>query len=318
MSSKIIHVPALEEIQLPQFLTVVPQAPTQDVIAFEKQRIQRNNGDWHPLKEGEDLNIFDKVRLISKVQSGDVSANLTTDEEGADIILGEQLFDPAIEMALAQQKVGDTFTYGVGGGQLSLDIVEAWRVELPELTDEMVKKEGIPSVETVEQLEAALNFEIQYQQMSQYFDQEVFPWAREELIKKTEFDIDRKELDSIVEGWLKSTRQAAEAEGIDFYDFLRNLTNQPQEQDKEKLEKDAKAFFEEDYKFSMVLDALGKDEEVEVTDEDFEKFIEQMVAQGFPEDMIRAQVSMDEFKRQTQQKKALDNFVKHLVDQFQR
>lgn len=318
MSSKIIQVPDIEEIKLPQFLTVVPKAPTHDVIAFEKQRIQRNNGDWQPLEEGEQLQVFDKVRLKSEVQSGNLSPNLTTGEDGAEVILGEQLFDPGVEMALAQQKVGDNFTYGMGDGQLSLDIVEAWRAELPELTDEMVKKEGIPRVETVEQLEAALTFEIQYQQMNQYFDQQVFPWAREEILNRTEFDIDREELDKIVDGWLASTRQAAAGEGLDFYDFLRNLTGQPQEQDKEKLEQDAKDFFEEDYKFSMILDALGRDEEAEVTEEDFEKFVEQMVAQGFPEDMLRAQVSMDEFKRQTQQKMALDRFVKHLVDQLER
>ncbi|MBL4938062.1 hypothetical protein JK636_20325 [Clostridium sp. YIM B02515] len=175
--------------------------------------------------EKEILRIRKKNKVIHEVEEvkkGDIvvcslkSINPKFNKENVSISAGLGLFKREIEMALIGMKKGESKTIDTDNESVSIDVINAKRSVMPELTDEMAQKEGIDNVTNVKSLMEYL--EQRYKdEKNKAIDEKSYPLIEnviKQVVAKSKFDINEEDIQYLSELEINKARVFCELEGL--------------------------------------------------------------------------------------------------------
>ena len=227
---------------------------------------------------------------------------------GYDLTIGSNMFIDGFETGLIGKKIGDTvdlnltFPENYNSEELAgedvvftVTIHSVKRYIAPELTDELIEEISEGEYDNLEDYKVALEKQIgednaEYAQLKLYTD--LFNMAVDNAeIKK---DIPNDYIQAKVARLLINAQDYAEAYGVDFNTFLEQYMQMTQDEyNTQSIEYAKKAAKE-----SLVLMAIANAEGIEVTDEEFDKAVDEYVElYGYSDrDEFMNSTNMDDFK----------------------
>ena len=253
-----------------------------DELENELKRLQEQNSRTVTKEDGEivdgDIAVIDYEGFTGGVAFEGGKG------EDHELTIGSHSFIDTFEEQLIGHKAGDAVDVNVtfpteyhakelaGKPALFKVTVKAVKVkELPELNDEFASE--VSDFETFEEYKADVEKKLLEKKQA-----EINNARTEEIIKKviecSEMDIPQPMIDMQAEQMVNEYAQRLQMQGLSLEMFMQ-YTGQTAESLKEQYKDQAKARIQS----SLVLEAVAKAENIEVTDEDVDKEIEKMAAQ---------------------------------------
>ena len=281
-------------------------------IEQEVERVQDRFADWIVREEKEEAQNGDRVN-IDFVGKKDGVAFEGGSGENYPLELGSNTFIPGFEDQLVGVKVGEEKDVNVTfpedyqakdlAGQdavFSVKVNEISYKERPEANDELIKKLKREGVETLEQFKEATKEDLKKQKANQAeeeFNNEIL----DSITSSSEVDIPQVMIDNEVNRMYNDFARRMEGSGFTIQQYFEAVG---------QSEADLKATFVEEatnkVKASLVLDAIVKEENIEVTDEDINKEYEEMSGlYNMEVDQIKRLLPAENLKYDIAQQKAL-------------
>lgn len=159
------------------------------------------------------------VHEVEKVKDGDIvvcslkSVNPKFNKEHVSINAGLGLFKREIEAALIGMKKGESKTIGVDNESVSIDVINVRRSVMPELTDEMVKKEKIDNITNMKSLVEHL-YEDEKNKDIDNKSYTLIENVIKQVISKSKFDINEEDIQYLNKLEIQKARVLCELEGL--------------------------------------------------------------------------------------------------------
>lgn len=252
---------------------------------------------------------FVKINFRGLDEDGNVVEG--TEAEGTAVEVGSERFLPEIEQAIEGEEVGaeleteasfpdDFVDDNLAGETLTfeVEIIEIQEQQKPDPDDEEFLEEmGADSLEDLkdkvrEQLDAAGDQEAEEELADQVYDH---------LIETVDLEVPESLLEREIDNIIQQQKQQLEQQGREFEDYLEE-----QGQTEEEMREMAADEAERRIKLTLIFQAIADQEDISVTDEEFENHLAQMAAQYG--------VDVDELKQQFPEQQ-LDNIRFELRDQ---
>ena len=281
-------------------------------IEKEVERVQDRFADWIVREEKEEAQNGDRVN-IDFVGKKDGVAFEGGSGENYPLELGSNTFIPGFEDQLVGVKVGEEKDVNVTfpedyqakdlAGQdavFSVKVNEISYKERPEANDELIKKLKREGVETLEQFKEATKEDLKKQKANQA-EEEFNNAILDSITSSSEVDIPQVMIDNEVNRMYNDFARRMEGSGFTIQQYFEAVG---------QSEADLKATFVEEatnkVKASLVLDAIVKEENIEVTDEDINKEYEEMSGlYNMEVDQIKRLLPAENLKYDIAQQKAL-------------
>lgn len=286
-----------EYITLPDYDSFTTREPevviTDDDIDEEMDNIVKSYATDEDVKEGT-VEKGDKIKISFKgtLADGTTADGMSSDEYS--LTLGSGSMIDGFEEGLYGAAIGDTVTLDLtfpdpyqnntdlSGKDVTFEVtVLSKTVEnVPELNDEFVK-ENYEDYSTVEELRAAVADSMEqdeYESQLREIKQELY----NKIVSETEvIKYPEKELDDTIEEVDNSYRQMAESNGYDWEDYRDNSLGVTQEEYESNIE----LYAQEMVKQQMVIRLIGQKEDITVTDDEFDKYMENLLTSyGFEDE----------------------------------
>lgn len=292
---------------------------TDEQVQEELERIRERQAELIVVEDGKlengDLAVIDFEGFIDGEPFEGGKA------ENYNLELGSNTFIPGFEEQLVGMSKGEekeikvTFPEEYHVEELKgkeavfkVKVNEIKRKKLPELDDEFAK--DVSEFETLEEFKADLR-----QKLEEQAKQEEENYKRdrvaEKAAEKAEIDIPQVMIDHEVEHMVQDFEQRLRFQGLDLDNYFK-FTGSSMEQLKEQFKEDA----EKRVRISLTIEAIGKAENIEVTEEDIDKELDKM-AELYSQDkeqlkkVFQSQGSLDRIKTDIQFRKTLDFLVEH-------
>lgn len=240
--------------------------------------------------------------------------------------LGSNAFIPGFEEQLVGAKVGDhvdvkvTFPEEYHAEELAgkdavfhVDVLEIATVELPELDDEFVK--DISEFDTLDEYKADLK-----EKMAASFEERAKRETRDKVVEKiveyAEFEVPEGLIESQIDSEINNFGANLQMQGIDFQQYLEWTQGNMQE-----MRDTFRPISEKNAKIQLVLEAIGKKENIEVSEDEINEEIENLAKTYYPEDEEEAKKFIenvksrdtDYFKKNLTDKKTIDLLMEKVV-----
>ncbi len=258
---------------------------TDEDIDNEIKSIQERNAEWVVKEEGEveegDTAVIDYEGFMDGV------AFEGGKDENHHLVIGSGQFIPGFEDQVKGMKANEekdivvTFpedyqASDLAGKEATFKVVvhEIQYRTLPEIDDELAKDAGIDGVETLEDLKTNIQTRLQNQRETEAEDKytnELY----EKVIENTPIDVPAVMIDNEVNAMLEEVKRNITSQGLDFDTFTK-LTGQDENAIREELRPQA----DSRVRFNLILEAIAKQEELTVSDEELEEEFKQ-IAQSY-------------------------------------
>ena len=258
---------------------------TDEDIDNEIKSIQKRNAEWVVKEEGEveegDTAVIDYEGFMDGV------AFEGGKDENHHLVIGSGQFIPGFEDQVKGMKANEekdivvTFpedyqASDLAGKEATFKVVvhEIQYRTLPEIDDELAKDAGIDGVETLEDLKTNIQTRLQNQRETEAEDKytnELY----EKVIENTPIDVPAVMIDNEVNAMLEEVKRNITSQGLDFDTFTK-LTGQDENAIREELRPQA----DSRVRFNLILEAIAKQEELTVSDEELEEEFKQ-IAQSY-------------------------------------
>lgn len=159
---------------------------------------------------------------VEKVESGDIvvcslkSKNPKFNREKVTINAGLGLFKREIEDALVGMNKGHIKTVDTGDGSVSIEVINVKRCEIPDLTDDMVKKEKIDNVTDIKSLMEYLNL-LYEEEKNKAINEKAYVLVDnvlKQVISRSRMEINEDDLQYLCQLEVQKARILAELEGL--------------------------------------------------------------------------------------------------------
>ncbi|KFZ41196.1 MULTISPECIES: trigger factor [Thermoactinomyces] len=286
-------------------------------VEKELERMQKQQGQLEPVEEGAvekgDRVIIDFEGFVDGEPFEGGKAEQYTLE------VGSGTFIPGFEDQLIGMKAGEekeiqvTFPeeYHVEDlkgkpATFKVKLHEIKRMNLPELDDEFAQ--DVSEFDTLEELKADIE-----KNMKEKAEKDKENFIRNELVEKAAqnatVEIPEVMIENETENMLRQFEQRLMYQGLNLETYAQ-FTGQDQEALKDQFKEDA----EKRVRADLVLEAIAKEEQIEVKDEEVEEEIKQMAEEmGREADEVRRilenQGALDSVKDQLRMKKTIDLLV---------
>lgn len=241
-----------------------------------------------------------------------------TKAEGSVIEVGSERFLPEIEEAIVGAEEGDQLETeasfpedfvddNLAGETLTfeVDVKEIQEQKKPEPDDEEFLEEM--GVDSLDELRERVR-----EQMSEAGDQEAEEELAEQiydhLIETVDFEIPRSLVDREIDNIMNQQKQQLEQQGRDFEDFLEEQ-GQTEEEMRDMAEEEARRRI----RLTLIFQAIAEQEDISVTDEEFEDHLAQLSAQyGVSPDELKEQLpdqQMDNIRFELRDQNVLDYLI---------
>ena len=298
-------------------ITEADTAVTAEEIDEEIEKQRKNNArtidiDDRPISHGDIANIDFVGYMDDKAFEGG-------DGKDFDLEIGSHSFIDTFEDQLEGKSIGDDVEVNVTfpedyqapdlAGKPALFKVHINGIkskELPELNDEFVGDVS-DEAETVEEYKKEIENKLAKKKESDARQQQEAE-AMAKIIEDCEMDIPEKMIDSQVDSMLNDTARSMMQSGLSFDQYLK-FTGMTVDQLREQMRPDAV----DTIKNSLTLEAIAKEQNIEITDEDIDARIDEMAASYYMNgDDLRKNMGdseREQVKMELSIKKALDYVI---------
>lgn len=283
--SFVVDVPVYPEIELGDYKTVrvepVDAAVTDEDIQEVMDRLQKQKGEWKDV-EGRKPTEGDQVTIDYTVHEGDEEFQEPVTD--AKWVLGETNLLEQLREKIEELEPGQTDEFEVffeeddesadpkiRGKQLkySVTLKGVKERELPEWTDELAKE--IAGAESIDDLREQINADI-HQGKTGDGRQSVINDIVEKVAETTTIDIPTVMVDEEIEHQLSHRKEDMQRQGLTWEQFLMFSG-----QDEETIKEDLRPEAERRLRNTMILQEIARVENIEVTEEDLDAEIDNMV-----------------------------------------
>ncbi len=286
---------------------------TDEDVENEIKNVQNRYADWVLREDGEAAQDGDEV-TIDFVGKVDGVAFDGGSAENYPLVLGSNSFIPGFEAQVVGMKTNDVKDVEVTfpedyqakdlAGKDAVFTVTAHDIkykELPEVNDELIKMLKRDGVETLEKYKEVTREELQKRKENDAEDG--FSAAIINAVKaNAKVDIPQAMIDAEVEGMYNDFARQMQSSGYTLEQYLK-ATSQTADAMKAQMAPEA----ESRIKSSLVLNAVVKAENIEVTEEDIENEYKEMSdLYSMEVDQIRRLLPAENMKDDLAQKKALE------------
>lgn len=219
-------------------------------------------------------------------------------DEGYSLELGSNTFIPGFEVQLVGAKAGQDIDVNVTFPEdyhaedlkgkdavFKVHVVEVQRKELPELDDEFAK--DVSEFDTLDELKDDLRSQIADEQKETKLNV-ARTKALEHAVETSEIDVPQMMIDEEVDRDFDNMRRQMQGQGLSMDDYFK-FTGQSREVFRESIAPDA----EKNIKADLVLEAIGKAENVEPTDEELDDEIKEY-AHAFNQEFEKYKENLDD------------------------
>lgn len=275
----------MPELELGDYEDIEVEDPGTEEVSEEDiearlEEIREDNGQLVP-KEGEEVEADDYV-LVSDSEGNSQQVNVGEDDPTSDLI---------------GKSVGDEVAIGSEEGEgPELHVEEIKKLELPELDDELAKDLGYDDLEGLRTDIKSDLFEEQEEERTEELRERVL----NEILEETEFSPPERMIQNMVDERVSETREQL---GSQKYSEILEEQGKTEDEVAEEIEESARA----QLKRRMVLNEVAKQEEIELTDEEFENKLE--------EEAEKQDVNPIKFKNQLKAEDQLESFRESLTQE---
>lgn len=181
--------------------------PTEKAVLEELDKIAQKNYTLYPVDK-----ILKGDMAVFSVKSGDKRF----DKTDLKIVVGKNNFNREFEKAVLGMKVGETKTIKADGSKVEAALKSAMRKKTPEIGDELIKKENIENVSTVEEYKT-----YSFNQQKGQVIIDITNSLLRKIIETNEFEVDKSEVEYLVEAAMESCRAKSREEGKVFEEMTR-------------------------------------------------------------------------------------------------
>jgi FKBP-type peptidyl-prolyl cis-trans isomerase (trigger factor) len=170
----------------------------------------------HIRKKNKIVHEVDEVKDGNIVECSLKSINLKLNKEKVSINVGLGLFNREIESALIGMKTDETKIISVDNESVSVYVINVKSNEIPDLTDEMVKKEKIENVNNVKSLMEYLE-ELYENEKNKAINEKSYNLVEnviKQIIAKSKFDINEEDIKYLSDLEINKARVLCELEGL--------------------------------------------------------------------------------------------------------
>ncbi|MBS3766161.1 trigger factor [Candidatus Bipolaricaulota bacterium] len=260
---------------------------SEEEIEARLEEIREDNGQLVP-KEGEEVEAGDYV-LVSDSEGNSQQVNVGEDDPTSDLI---------------GKSVGDEVTIGSDEGEgPELHVEEIKKLKLPELDDELAKDLGYDDLEGLRTDVKSDLFEEQEEERTEELRERVL----DEILEETEFSPPERMIQDMVDERVSETREQL---GSEKYSEILEEQGKSEDEVAEEIEESARA----QLKRRMVLNEVAKQEEIELTDEEFENKLEEEAEKQDVnpikfKNQLKAEDQLESFRESLTQEKVLDSLL---------
>lgn len=269
------------EVELGEYtnlgLEKVEKAITDEEVNGEIDRIRGQHAVLEVLQEGANIENGDTA-IIDFVGSIDGIEFPGGAGENHPLVIGSGSFIPGFEEQLVGKKAGEqvdvevSFPEGYHAEDLAgkpavfkVTINEIKRKVLPALDDEFAKDNNFDNVDALkEDVTNKLKEKAALESQREYENKAV-----DKVLENSNVEVPAVMIDDKVEEMLKEMEQSLSQQGLNLETYFQ-FTGSSLEQAKEQIRPQA----EQDVKFSLIIEAIVAKEGIDVTDEDFQKELE--------------------------------------------
>ena len=268
---------------------------TDEDVERELKAIQEKNAriidaSDRETKEGDILTIDFKGFIDGKEFEGGSAENQKLE-------IGSNTFIPGFEEQLIGKKKGDKvevkvtfpedyFEESLRGKEATFEVVihEIKEKELPELDDEFAK--DVSEYDTLEEYKSSIKERLEKEAKDREkveFENKVI----DKVVEESEVDIPEVMIEHQIEHEINEFDYRLKLQGLDIDQYLK-LTNSKIEDLKEQI----RPIAEKKVKTDLVFEAIGKKENIEVTEEDIDKELEKIAKEYNQEDVDKFKENM--------------------------
>jgi trigger factor len=301
------------ELEVPEKdFSVTDEAVDEEIERMRKQQGELEVVEDEPVQEGDTVIIDFKGYVDDEPFEGGSAEKYTLELGSGTFIPGFE--DQIVGMTVDEERdINVTFPEDYNATELAgkdavfkVKLHEIKRLNLPELDDEFAQ--DVSEFDTLEELKADVR-----KRLEENKEKEKEEYIRNELVKlateNAEVEVPHVMIHHEMDHMLHHFEQQLSFQGLNL-EMYRQFTGQSEEEIKEKFHDDA----EQKVRSSLVLEAIAKEENIEVTEEDIEAEIARLAEEMEREmedikKLIAAQGGTEALEDQLKTKKTIDLLV---------
>lgn len=316
------------EVQLGEYKGIVLPQPNLLVTEAEVEADANRALDQHAELSLKEEGTIEQGNTVVFDFSGSVNGEKFEGgtSENYELVIGSGQFIPGFEEQMIGLALGSeadlTVTFPESYHEASLAGKEAvFHVKIheikqrivPALNDEFVQELNLEGVSTVEQYKAYLLNQLQAQKENRE-KQNTMNQAIQKVVDQSIFDLPEEMVQEEVQKLRENQERQIKGYGLDFNTYLQYM-GKTMETFLEDLKKDATS----QLRAQLVIEAVGKKENFEISDEEVEakyaEIVEQYKSQNVTLDQAKAAIPLDAVKDEVRFRKAIDFIVANVVYQ---
>lgn len=282
-------VEVMPELELGDYTDVEIEDPGTEEVSEEEieeklEEIREENGQLVP-KEGEVVEDGDYV-LVSDPEGNTQQVNVSEDDPTSDLI---------------DKSVGDQVIIGPNEEEgARLEVQEIKELQLPELDDELAKDLGHDDLQS---LRTDIKSDL-FEEKEEEREEELKDRVLEDLLESTEFSPPERMIQNMVDERVSETKEQL---GSEKYSEILKEQGKTEDEVAQDIEESAR----KQLKRRMVLNEIAKQEEIEMTDEEFENRLEEEAEKQDVnpikfKNQLKAEDQLESYRESLNQEKVLD------------
>nr|AGF92936.1 trigger factor [uncultured organism]AGF93312.1 trigger factor [uncultured organism] len=282
-------VEVMPELELGDYTDVEIEDPGTEEVSEEEieeklEEMREENGQLVP-KEGEVVEDGDYV-LVSDPDGNTQQVNVSEDDPTSDLI-GKSVGDQVI--------IGPNEEEGA-----RLEVEEIKELQLPELDDELAKDLGHDDLQSL-RTDIKSNL---FEEKEEEREEELKDRVLEDLLESTEFSPPERMIQNMVDERVSETKEQL---GSEKYSEILEEQGKTEDEVAQDIEESAR----KQLKRRMVLNEIARQEEIEMTDEEFENRLEEEAEQQDVnpikfKNQLKAEDQLESYRESLNQEKVLD------------
>ncbi len=282
-------VEVMPELELGDYTDVEIEDPGTEEVSEEEieeklEEMREENGQLVP-KKGEVVEDGDYV-LVSDPDGNTQQVNVSEDDPTSDLI-GKSVGDQVI--------IGPNEEEGA-----RLEVEEIKELQLPELDDELAKDLGHDDLQSL-RTDIKSNL---FEEKEEEREEELKDRVLEDLLESTEFSPPERMIQNMVDERVSETKEQL---GSEKYSEILEEQGKTEDEVAQDIEESAR----KQLKRRMVLNEIARQEEIEMTDEEFENRLEEEAEQQDVnpikfKNQLKAEDQLESYRESLNQEKVLD------------
>lgn len=306
MSTKLLSYPKISDIKFREedLELKISKQEIEAMADSELERIAKQHGKVEEATSDHGVSDGDIVMMRTK------SENSKYNKPMIPVTVGKGIYNADIEENIIGMKQNESKDIALDGFTVNVTILKIKTKTVPQLTLEMVnnemKSQG-DEFSSIDEFRASLIEDaIEMYKFDSYYGK-ISSYVRDFIVEKSEYEIDEKEAEEYRNKIISAIEKEASDEKMELKEYMATLF--ASESDVENIEERVDYNIRNDYLFSVYAKELGKENNISVSEADYEKFVRECIAEGNgTEEEIKSQMPFEIYESQ-----CIDGNVQNMI-----